>query len=97
MEEEARVLFAAAELGRADIIGKAIESLTAGDFCLVVRQRNREIVLVFERQCVERSEITHYKRKAGPGKRVPEPYETDVVTTRLMCTRCVASLAEDVA
>eukprot|EP00752_Nemacystus_decipiens_P002252 g2133.t1 len=30
MEEEARVLFAAAELGRADIIGKAIESLTAG-------------------------------------------------------------------
>lgn len=30
MEEEVRVLFAAAELGRADIIGKAIESLTTG-------------------------------------------------------------------
>lgn len=30
MDEENRVLLAAAELGRADIIGKAIESLSAG-------------------------------------------------------------------
>lgn len=66
MEEEARVLFAAAELGRADIIGKAIESLTAGDLSGVGNLESFGALRRLLRRVDQRSGIHHPEEDSRP-------------------------------